>query len=270
MLTYEQHYNICRQLYDGKVDFSKYGSVYDLTVDETFLELDGKYHEIVNELSKKISFKLDNNIGCFSDDYALRVNDWRDIEEINQIANIVMPQIEQKVFHCNLNVEFVHPYRNLHKIPDPVSSWLWHYDDCPKEFIKLFLYLNDVDEKNGCLQLLKLEKGFETIKSSRIGPQNNGRPQLKQQYANSRIPAEVVEKSIDSGGEIYNLIGSKGKYALFTPNVPHRATVPQEHTIPRDVIVFFIRPSLTKKDSYISKNTGSYLPKRNVKLYQLD
>jgi len=271
MHTYEQHYNICRQIYDGNIDTSRYKSVYDLTVDEALFDMPDEYDDVVARLSKKVRDKLNGEIGCFSDDYALRLNNWQDIEELNEFANIVMPQIEQKVFHCNLNIEFIHPYRNLYKIPDPVSSWLWHYDDCPREFIKLFLHLNDVHENNGCMQLLKLDKDeFRKIKSSRLGPQNNGRPQLKQQYLNSRIPSEVVDAAKSSGGGVYNLIGPKGKCTLFTPNVPHRATVPQEGTIARDVVVFFIRPSLSQHRPYIGKNTGSYFPKRNVKLYQLD
>jgi hypothetical protein len=181
-----------------------------------------------------------------------------------------MPQIEEKIFHSNLAVEFVHPYRNLHSVPAIEASWKWHYDDCPKEFLKLFVHLNDVTEDNGCMQLLKeSDKSFTVIESSRLGPQLGGNPQVPQKYKASRIPEEVIQDTIKEGGSIYNLTGGPGKYALFTPNLPHRATVPKRGTTPRDVIVFFIRPCLTKRE-YISSATHSYLPERNVKVYPLN
>ena len=120
------------------------------------------------------------------------------------------------------------------------------------------------------MQLLKEnDKSFTVIESSRIGPQLGGMPQVPQKYRASRIPEEVIAQTVKEGGSVYNLTGGPGKYALFTPNLPHRATVPKKGTTPRDVIVFFIRPCLGKR-TYINKRTGSYLPKRNVKVYPLD
>ena len=56
-----------------------------------------------------------------------------------------LPIIEKDIFHCNTKIEFIHPYKNL-PIGDnkKKESWLWHYDDCPSEYIKLIIYLNDL------------------------------------------------------------------------------------------------------------------------------
>ena len=270
MRTYAEHYQKCREFYNGAVNKTKYTSLYEVSVDENILELDSNYYNIINNLAEKTSHKFDHELGCYSDKYALRLNDWRDIEEISQLAEVVMPQLEEKVFHSNLAVEFVHPYRNLHSTPEPISSWKWHYDDCPKEFLKLFVHLNDVTEDNGCMQLLQEDHGtFSVIESSRLGPQQWGKPNIPQKYQNSRIPESVIQETVDTGGSIYNLTGKAGKCTLFTPNLPHRATVPKEGTIPRDVLVFFIRPALFSR-KYINDKTCSYLPERNVKVYQLD
>lgn len=270
MLTYAEHYEKCCQIYEGQCDYSRYKSVYDLTVDNNLLHLDKNYYNVVDKVSKKISYKFDNNIGTFGDDFALRLNDWRDVEEISMLADIVMPQIEEKVFHSNLAVEFIHTYRNRHSVVPPESSWKWHYDDCPKEFIKLFVYLNDVNEDNGCMQVLKQpNNSFKIIESSRIGPQNGGSPQIPQKYKGSRIPEHVIQETVNSGGAVVNLTGAQGDYALLTPNIPHRATTPKKETVPRDIMVFYIRPSLLNR-KYISEHTYSYFPKRNVKLYHLN
>ena len=269
MLTYEKHYEVSRALYSGKKNNSKYSSLYDLAVDEDVLELNKTYHSIIGRLSKKIKNKFDSGDGCHTDSQAIRLNDWSDIKEVAELAQIVMPQIEEKVFHSNLAIEYVHPYRNLHNA-ELIHSWKWHYDDCPKEFLKLFVYLNEVTEENGCLQLLQEpNKEFCVIESSRIGPQHRGAPQRPQKYQGSRIPEEVIQETVNSGGSIYNLTGDAGKYALFTSNIAHRATIPKQGTNPRDVIVFFLRPCMSERE-YISEKTYSYLPERNVKMYPLD
>jgi len=269
MQTYKGHYDVCRGLYTGKKDDSKYSSLYDLVIDENILELNEIYYSTIEKLSKKIANKLDHGQGCYSDGQAIRLNEWRDIEEVSELAEIIMPQIEEKIFHSNLAVEFVHPYRNLHSAPVE-SSWKWHYDDCPKEFLKLFVYLNEVTEENGCLQVLQEpNKEFYVIESSRIGPQHRGAPQRPQKYQASRIPEEVIQETVNRGGSIYNLTGAPGKYALFTPNMAHRATIPKQGTNPRDLIVFFLRPCISER-KYISEKTHSYIPERNVKMYPLD
>ena len=271
LTTYRGHYEACRKEYIGPSDTTLYSSVYDLSMDDKMLELSEEYDDVVATASRKITQKLDYETGCFRQTHALRLNDWRDVEEIGEIAEIVMPQLEEKLFHSNLAVEFVHPYRNMQPSSSEVqSSWKWHYDDCPKEFLKLFIHLNDVTEKNGCMQLLcEPDNRFNVIESSRIGPNNRGAPQRDQKYLGSRVPREVIAESLASGARIHNITGDIGKYFILTPNIVHRATVPEKNTVPRDILAFFIRPTLRKR-KYISDRTHSYLPERNVKRYPLD
>ena len=267
LTSYEEHYKMCRELYTGNVDNMRYSSLYDVVVDKALLDLDERYYDVVKKISQKCSKMFDTREGCFEDTHAIRLNDWYQIYELEELARIVMPQLEEKVFHSNLKVEFVHPYRNKIVQCDPRTSWVWHYDDCPKEFIKFFLHLNDVNEDNGCFQYITKHNNITpVIPSARFSPWHRG----KQVYANSRIPRHVVDSIINNGGRANSFTGSRGSYAVLTPNIMHRATVPKVGTIPRDIIVFFIRPSLEKDASYILGKADSYKPERNVKQYVLD
>ena len=154
------------------------------------------------------------------------------------------------------------PYRNSVTDIDLTASWLWHYDDAPPEYLKLAIYLNDTDEKNGCFQYLSVQDGVPVIPSSRKRPGPAG----KQAFPGSRVPKEFVDKM---GCEVKSLTGPAGTYALFTPNIIHRATIPDATSSPREALFFFIRPSV-KQGEFIDEATNSILPTKDVKRYKLD
>jgi len=252
MSTYNLHYNNCRSKYKENGP-----SVYNLTVDTSLIP----YNDYIPIIAQKIKDKIDNMNGCFEDDHAYRLNVWRDIEEINQYAEEVMPLIEKEIFSSYLKVEFVQPYRNKVEGKE-ATSWLWHYDDCPQEFIKLFLYLNEVTPTSGCLEYIE-----KKIHTHRVAPTYTTGNQI---YPQSRVPPPEIRKFIDEGLEIKQLTGSAGTAVVFTPNIIHRATIPELGSTERDAIVFFLRPCLSKQDKYITEDTYSYLPERNVKQYELN
>ena len=188
-----------------------------------------------------------------------------------------MPIVEKDIFGCSAKIEFLNPYRNIssdkegddESNPKYVeSSWKWHYDDCPGEFVKLFINLNRVTEESGCLKYIQDADGsIPVLPSYRIGPRMEALQ--SQEYVASRVPPEVVRKKLDEGGKVVNVVGEQGSYAIHTPNIIHRASCPKPGTDPRDVLFFFIRPSIRKYSSYLS-STYSYKPERNVKMYELD
>ena len=271
MDTYAQHYQIAQRAYTGPSDTSKYTGLYQLTIDGNVLTTNPHYFSLVNTIADKMAYKYDNNIGCHmaSNGLSQRLNEWHDIEEVKLLADYVMPQLEEKVFQSHLAVEFVHPYRNCVATAPSADSWLWHYDDCPKEFLKLVIYLNDVTEDNGCFQYVIDNIGrVPVIESYRTHPAQTNSPKV---FPRSRVPQGVVDKIIEAGGSEYSLLGKAGSYAVLTPNIMHRATVPLAGTEPRSALFFFIRPILRKKTSnYITGETKSHLPPRNVKRYELD
>ncbi len=274
--SYKDHYKLCREVNPVDQNRSRYSSVYDLIVDDTLLTLDNSLIEVIRQ---KMDDKIKRMDGCFVDSHghAIRVNEWRDIKELYTLTESFMPLIEREIFGCSAKVEFLHPYRNISSDkegsdetnPNSVeSSWMWHYDDCPAEFIKLFIYLNDVTEDSGCLKYVQDSDGtIPIIESHRVTPYGNAtRPQ---EYQASRVPSEVVKKKLEEGGKIINVTGTQGSSVICTPNIIHRASCPKPGTEPRDVLFFFIRPTIRKSNMYLS-DTHSYKPERNVKMYELD
>ena len=266
MKTYKEHYDYCKSLYP--LQSSK--SVYNLRVNTTFLDeiIDTRYDELIKSIRNKIDIKIEKNQGVFLDKHAIRINNWHDINEIEQLAQMFMPIVERDILGCNGKIEFLHPYRNLPLDDTEESSWTWHYDDCPDEFLKLFINLNTVTDNSGCLKYLQsadrtipVVKTYNTVEGIR-----STAPPI---YERSRIPNEIIELELENGGEIINVVGEPGSYAICTPNIIHRASCPSEGTIPRDVLFFFIRPSIKKYDRYL-EDTNSYRPSKNVKMYKLD
>jgi hypothetical protein len=277
MKTYKEHYASCRDSHSLSLPKERrYNSLYELTVDDSLLgELD---KDLISKIHEKFCYKIDNNVGCFRDPHAIRINEWHDIEEIKVLANAFMPAIEEQVFGCHASIEFLHPYRNTSNelkarnewdTDHLNSSWKWHYDDCPREFLKFFVYLNEVTENSGCLKYLT-DKDGETpvMESFRTAPGYHARPQT---YAGSRIPPEVIQKNIEEDGwEIKNVIGPAGTYVIHTPNIYHRASCPVPGSTPRDVLFFFIRPKTTKQKSYINGETKAFYETFPCKQYDLD
>ena len=133
--------------------------------------------------------------------------------------------------------------------------------------LKFAICLNDVTEENGCFQYIGGDFVTPVMPSSRSTPLRGAGRQI---FPGSRVPKEFIDKLSREGAKIKSLIGKQGTYALFTPNIIHRATIPKPGTTPREAIFFFIRPTLQNNDKYLNENARSILPKKNVKEYKLD
>ena len=67
----------------------------------------------------------------------------KEILEISDLAEVLIPQIERKIYRSHVVVHYADIKRNLPRrgmVNIPLGSWMWHYDDCPAEFIKLFIF----------------------------------------------------------------------------------------------------------------------------------
>ncbi len=265
MRTYKEHYEAAKANYNTESS-SKYNDVYDLRLDENIFEKSDKYLDLVKKIADQVHQKLENKDDIVENQWATHLNGWRDIKELDQLFNLIMPKIEQKVFKSNAQIEILHSYRNKPGV-NPDSSWLWHYDDCPDQFLKLVIYLTDVTKDNGCFEYLQNDNGeFPMVPTNRTYPGHSGQPFY---FKGKRIPPEETQKRIDEGYGVKSLVGKAGTYALMHPNIYHRATVPTEGSNPRECLFFFIRPALTKRNSY-SDGVHSILPERNVKMYSLN
>jgi len=63
MKTYKEHYEYCKSLYN--LNSSKYKSIYDLRVDNNFLDniIDETYYKLIKIIRDKIDTKIKNNQG---------------------------------------------------------------------------------------------------------------------------------------------------------------------------------------------------------------
>jgi hypothetical protein len=137
------------------------------------------------------------------------------------------------------------PSNKLNKEKD-FSSLLWHFDNSPKNLMKVMIYINDVSIKNGAISFVPKPISRELKKKGywdRYNP--NIAPHI-----------EKIEKN-----NVY-LEGDSGTILFFSVHdCIHKATLPSEGH--RDVAVFLIQPSI-KENSRIkdfqketlSKNYG--------------
>ena len=175
----------------------------------------------VEKLSNKVALFFKNKKGKLSIPYTDSIFDLN----LNAIANTHVPHVENNIFGCNLFVDKVYIYRNT-RAPKAESSWLWHYDNNPKEVFKIMVYLTDVDETKAPFQYVKNHLKTPT----KIGPKN-----WKPAPNNSRVPKEKIDSS-----QIATVTGKAGKTFIFNPNCVHRATIPKEGF--RDVLILRVRP----------------------------
>ena len=273
--TYKKHYeeSIRKSKIVENHDFEKDGyPLHNLGIDFASFERCQEYEDLV----KKIAIQIDERISrgkeertndILDAEFVTYLDNWRDINEIHKLANLVIPQIEKKISKCKLKVEFVLPYENKKTEQVLKSSWLWHYDNCPKEFIKLAIYLNDVTEKNGCFQYLEKDGSAQMMHVTRL----NVNPDRDPPVPNTRMDNKFISNFISEGGKIVNVTGSLGTNFLFNPNVLHRATKPEPNTNSRQAIFFFLRPTVDQECDYIDEKTCSIRGnQRRVKKYKAD
>ena len=239
-------------------------SLYDYTFEMNPFEINLSNLESLSNQCKKM---FDNKIDCIEDTWSLKLNGIRYIPQLERLCKQLAIQVEERFFGSYCKFEFIHCYRNNPEATHE-SSWVWHYDDCPREFMKIGLYLNYTTENNGCMQIITSDNGPKEIESYRTwpgAPKGNPPPV----YAKSRIPEQEIKRFLSDGYEIKSIMGPRGTNFFFTPNIPHRATVPQSETEPREAIIFFVRPSLRKIQNH-ALEASYFSPAKNVKRYNLD
>jgi hypothetical protein len=254
-------------------------NLYDLTViehNEDFedpspvIDIQNKdYKKIIESLSSQVNERfnsgngvVDRGLGHFIDDI------WHFEESLVKLGNYIVPTLEKNIFGSHVHVDNIKIYRNIITNKPDTSSWLWHFDNSPKEQIKILIYLTDVD--SGCGEFTFLHNGSAGVKvpTSRISwnewkdpwnsppPFYSASPAKTTWYGTDRIPNKVVQELLNSGYQKREATGKAGTLFIFDNNIIHKAsTAKNKH---RDVIVFQFKPSMEKIIPYINRdNTGS-------------
>ena len=269
MYTYADYYDLCKKRYDGA---SQKLDLYDLKMQICYPDQKNElftfpenYSELIESLSKKVDAKVADDSQHYQDPsangykIAIQIRDIWDLSELNEIASHILPCLEESVFSSRIHCSAVHIYRNVPTDAPKVSSWLWHYDNNPKEAVKLLIYLTDVKNDTGPFETLERDGDYIKMPTSRTG-YNNWRPPV---VPGSRIPKDMINEIVNQGYNKRKIVGPKGTALLFDNNIIHTANVPVHGY--RDVVIFNIRPTLHKLVPYVSKNfTGSWEHKNPI------
>lgn len=266
-ISYLEYYEYCRSVYAGPKKDDQ--SIFDLHVEalspdkprnNRLIHLPQNYSTVIESLCQRVKSRINARkmlhpspeIDHFAD---LLYYFW-DLEELEILAEIFIPQIEQNIYGSYALINQINIIRTRPAITIPVSSWIWHYDDNPEVSFKILIYLTEVDEKTGAFEYLvhqESQKGLK-ISSSKLGFNQK----TTQQWAKSRIPDEEIERLKKHEGFIERKVtGPPGTLILFDNNCIHRATVPDNRY--RDVVIFNFRPYHQAVRPYISReHTGSW------------
>tara|TARA_B100000287_G_scaffold431738_1_gene489581 strand:- start:873 stop:1733 length:861 start_codon:yes stop_codon:yes gene_type:complete len=267
MKTYEEYYNLAREaagMPTPAVDL--YSFTHEIVFPDSSAaiieSIPEQYIDFVKKVAKTSDHRLANDDLCYwppgpdgiskDNDLVRFCKDFFDIDGLEEMAQILMPQIEKNLFGCNVQVQNLYIYRNNITDRDPRMSWLWHFDNHPYEYMKCMIYLTDVDEDSAPLEFLQHKETKELFKH------NSTRTSFKEWKAapnNSRVSPYQMDKLKEMGFEPTKVCGPAGTVIIFNENVIHRATTATKSH--RDVVNFLIKPSIEKLSPYINKeHTG--------------
>lgn len=237
-------------------------SIIDPNTPSDIISLPTNYMTLVDNIAEKVNEYFKDESHCYfptdvdrKTDVVLRLKDKYsfEISEAQELCSILMPQLEAKYFHCHLNVEKAFFYRNVVTDNPPIYSWLWHYDNHPKEVHKIIIYLSDVNEDSGPFEYLHRNGRAKVINPSRTGLDHWTKPK----WPRSRVPLEVIDNYIKTGYETKKVTGKKGTMILFDDNCVHKANIGKSGY--RDVIAFQFRPAISKMTPYLHPDwTGGF------------
>lgn len=166
------------------------------------------------------------------------------------------------------------------------GAWIWHCDhDSPIKF-KVFIYLNDIDEKrapfeilfnknkNSVIKMVPYGDGLWSWKLVEVKIDNSDEApyflkdlsKLKKFNINSntRVPIETINELEKLGYEKIKITGKKGSIFAFQNNLVHTANFAEEEY--RDVLVIEYIPSLFKINN---NNFDEYFMKSKEELYKM-
>lgn len=267
MKTYKEHYKKCLEVYNG--DSNK--NIYNVSLEKNCIELD---ENLLHSIYIDVQNHLKRNHDIVQTKWATYVNDFNTISGLEKLCHDVVSNLEEKYFNSFVKIENLHILQN--NIDSPLeSSWIWHYDDCPQEFLKFAVYLSDVDDRSGPMSyVMGSNNTVPVIESYRDHPGAiKGYPPPV--FPKSRVPKHFVDSILSKGGHIETLTGKLGTNFLFTPNIIHKGNNPCSRSVregivkPRNAIFMFIRPSM-KKIKNLTTAAKAKKANVNVKKYNLD
>ena len=234
-----------------------------------FLDLPANYLDAVDAVYEKIRPHFDVSAQCSffpgpiatpipartqdvpelrrGDVIAVKLLDPLDVPGLEDVCGPLMQQLERHVFASYALVDKVHVYRSVVGRQCERMTWLWHFDNHPREILKVMIYLTDVDAGRAPFEYLRDATSLKPVLGSPLAPL----------YGDSRITEDAMKRYRSDGHEVCQVTGPRGTTIVFDNNVVHRAVLAR--TTYRDVLVFQVRPVAFSTRPYIDRRwTGSF------------
>lgn len=177
---------------------------------------------------------------------SIKLRDPFRIAGLSDLCGPLVAELEKTIYRSHLIVDKVYVYRSPVSRQTPKASWLWHFDNHPREMLKVMVYLTDVGEETAPFEYLRDAHGRPKL----------GAP-LAPLHGDSRVPAAEIERHLASGWQREVVTGPAGTVLVFDDNVVHRGTLAR--TAHRDVVVFQVRPADFEALPHIDPRwTGSF------------
>lgn len=261
MISYKEYYLKCIKNYN-KSNSNQLIYNFGISVEKPnnfkYLKLDDTFYQLIDKFYDKYKKLIVNPLEIRNDNLFIGIENIYHFEEIEDIAQILIPQLEDKLFSSYLHLMRVYMYRNKITNNPESSSWLWHWDNHPEEIIKIIIYLTDVTEENGAFEYLRDKNTKEPLKmnTNRLGPNKWGNKNHPT-YRGCRISYPQINEFINNGYETVKVTGKKGTIIIFDNNIVHKAN--RCKTSYRDILTLQVRPRMDKLTQYLSEEyTGSW------------
>jgi hypothetical protein len=171
-------------------------------------------------------------------DGAIRLKDG--IGKLPEICQVITEDIVRAVenyFQSFFKIYWVQIYRTVPTQQPPDASFLWHLDNCPREVVKLMVYLTDTFENTGAFRLKPRPLSVELIRRGFW----------------DRSAKEEFASMLEDDATTTVFEGPKGTRILFLNwGCVHRAKHPQ--AAHRDVAVFNFVPSLVPWEEHMRRH----------------
>jgi len=270
MKTYNEYYLECREAYQKEnpsnsmpsvQDFYNFGFLVgdvDSSGKNSFYPGNKYFTKYIKDIQNDLKNRFENRDECWivpglneQLDFAIRIKNIWNIQSLEQLCELILPSIEKTIFGCYVSLIGIYAYRNRFRLSTPRSSWQWHFDNHPKEILKIMIYLNDVTRENGPIEIVTNKEGSPLkMPTSRIDYKNWGSTE-------SRITKTTLEKFLKNDYKPKEILGKAGTICIFDNNIIHKAGLCRKDQY-RDAIVLMIKPSHKQSYPYIStKYTGT-------------
>jgi hypothetical protein len=169
------------------------------------------------------------------------------IDGLNELCEPILRELERTIYGSFIIVDKVYIYRNPVSQQKARASWRWHFDNHPREMLKVMIYLTDVAGDTA---------PFQYLRERSSGAPLEGTP-LRPLFGDSRVPIEEVDRCLAGNWTCHSVTGARGTIVVFDDNIVHRATLAK--AAHRDVVVFQIRPATFQPAKHIDAQwTGSF------------